>query len=323
MASSDYGVSLQLLAEVLLYYFISTLVIILSYGLYLPLFLKTVYLISPRLRSSVPSRWLLALVLVLFIPTTVHLVSGTFMTFTLLKFASIGNEDDSIADKLNMLWVIAQPASVAFSYTGQINILLIDVIVVWRAYALQPHRRWLRILLLTLLVFTLLFSAFLMIMSQNYVWQYSITEYVLYRLEIVRNVLSLFVTVIGAASIGWIAWEFRKSAKESQFRHRTTPFVSRTFRVLIEGCVILTFLQIAVISLDFKMMNPDPALTSPGSMLSMLLSEITIFASAIHPCLVTVLVSGDSYNAYSAVGVSEAKLSTFAAVPSTLSGSTV
>ncbi|KAH8824443.1 hypothetical protein DL96DRAFT_1614124 [Flagelloscypha sp. PMI_526] len=317
---------LQLLAEVLRFYFLSTGVAIISYGLYLPLFLKSVLLISPRLRSSVPSRWLLALILVLFIPTTVHLIAGMFTTLTLLQFASGGPEDSS-ASRLGTVSQLIRISGDAFFYSGRVNILLIDVIVVWRAYALQPHRRWLRILLMTLLIFALGFTVLLSIAAPD-PWRYSVSEGLRSRLNIARELIALSVTVLGAACIGWTAWTFQKSVKEAQFRHRTTPFVTRTFQVLIEGCVILTLLQIAAMSVDLKLMDNSIARDS-SSLRSLvktsyiLLSEITIIASAIHPSLVTVLVSDESKNAQSPIGVSETKLSSFAVAPPTTSTSTV
>ncbi|KAH8823970.1 hypothetical protein DL96DRAFT_243199 [Flagelloscypha sp. PMI_526] len=260
--------AVQLAAVLLRYNFLSTLIIILCYSIYLPLFLK----------------WLLALILALFIPTTVHLATEVSSTLIFFRFASVGNADSDIIDKLSMVYDMA-PTD-ALYYTGRINILLIDVIVVWRAYVLQPHRRWLRILLATLLICTLTFSASLMIANQ-YLSQHFLTKSLLYRLGIARGIIALSLTVLGAVCIGWTAWEFHKSVEESQFRLRTTPLVARTFRVLIEGCVILTVLQIATISLDFGMLyvvldrgdHPFFWLASPVKISSMLVTEITIFAS--------------------------------------------
>ncbi|KAH8823967.1 hypothetical protein DL96DRAFT_243071 [Flagelloscypha sp. PMI_526] len=317
---------LQLVADILRYYFLSTLITILCYGIYLPLFLKSVLLISPRLRSSIPSRWLLALILVLFVPTTMHLVAGICAILSLLQFANAGDAENDITSKLAMVAELTLTAFEVFYYTGRINILLIDVIVVWRAYVLQPHRRWLRILLINLLIFTLLFSGFLMVVTPD-PERYYISESLADRLNIARGVIALSVTVIGAVCIGLTAREFQKSVKESQFRHRTTPFVARTFRILVEGCIILTLLQIAVIGLALGEVGTEPGtsktLTSSVSISFMLLSEIAIFASAIHPCLVTVLVSDESYRKPSATGVSETKLSSFAVTPPTSSRSTV
>ncbi|KAH8823979.1 hypothetical protein DL96DRAFT_1713334 [Flagelloscypha sp. PMI_526] len=307
MVSSENSPPLQLLADLLLYYFLSTLIIVLSYVVYLPLFLKSIHLISPRLRSSVPTRWLLALILILFIPTTVHLVSGTFITFVLLNLAHVGQEDDSIQDKLKMVWQSVQTVSVALYYTGRINILLIDVIVVWRAYALQPHRRWLHTLLLTLLTFGLILTAILMIITPD-PGPHPLSDSVQSRLKVARDVIALSVTILGAACIVWTAW------------------YGYMIHVIYAYLDYLTYTQIVVMGLDLEMIHGphDPnSIASPEDITSMLLTEITIFASAIHLCLVTVLVSDESHNTRYPAESPESKLSTFAVVPPISSMSTV
>ncbi|KAH8831694.1 hypothetical protein DL96DRAFT_1588684 [Flagelloscypha sp. PMI_526] len=324
---------LQMIADKFRYPILSNLVLILGYGIYLPLFFQSVFLVIPRLRSNVPSRWLLALIIALFVPTTVRLVSETSVTLTLLQFANFGHVDDPLATKLTLVRGTAQTARDVAFYAGQINILFIDVIVVWRAYVLLPQHRKPRTLLLVLLIFMLLSSAIGLVVRSSI-------------LCIARDVIALFVTIIGTASIGWTAWTFRKSIKEAQFLHRTTLFVVRTFRVLIEGCVILAVLQITVLGLDLTFVitgSDDFTLMSPEGILSMLLSEITILASvsaflsifpfiltfgcyfrqAIHPCLVTILVSDGSPSMKLAVGLSETKLSSFAVAHSTSSSVSV
>ncbi|KAH8823990.1 hypothetical protein DL96DRAFT_243854 [Flagelloscypha sp. PMI_526] len=200
---------------------------------------------------------------------------------------------------------------------SEINILLIDVIVVWRVYCLLPNLPQLRALLLTLLIFTFIFNTFLMV--TDYTPMLFIHMKVNLRLgfRIARDVITLFVTVIGAACIGRTAWMFNKSVKKSQLSNHTTSLVSQTFRVLIEGCAILAILQIAVVSLNF---------THGGSQIpSMILTTITVFASAIHPCLVTVLVSDAQRSIYSTIGVSKVgtEMSTLPVAPPTAASSSV
>ncbi|KAH8831693.1 hypothetical protein DL96DRAFT_843805 [Flagelloscypha sp. PMI_526] len=301
--------TLQLTAETLYNSTLLSFIIIFGYGIYLPLFLKSTLLVSPRIRFNIPSRWLLALMIALFVPTTVHLISGTFETLTLLQFANVGRYDDPLELKFRIVWDLTVAADNAFFYSGRINILLIDVIVVWRAYALQPHRKYLRALLVTVLIIALLFSASMIVITSNDHLFYSVPVSQLNRLYIARDVLALSVTIFGTACIGWSAWAFRRTTKEPQFRNHTTLFVARTFRVLVEGCVILTVLQIAVLGLGLRSDDDRPMAKSPTGILYALLSEITILASAIHPCLVTVLVSEAQAHMQSTTGVSdEAKL---------------
>ncbi|KAH8823981.1 hypothetical protein DL96DRAFT_1818684 [Flagelloscypha sp. PMI_526] len=213
------------------------------------------------------------------------------------------------------------PAATAFYYTGSINILLVDVIVVWRAYALLPHNPKLRTLLLALLIITLFFNVFVLIYSSDPQRYLSLSESVQSRLYIARDVMVLLVTVLGLASIWWITWVYEMAAKASQFRNRqnTTSFISRIPRALIEGCVLLALLQVATICHDFA---------HKGSALRfVLISEITIIASAsaIHPCLVTIIIMDESYSTKSASTseVLEADLGSFDAAPPTMACSAV
>ncbi|KAH8804080.1 hypothetical protein DL96DRAFT_1632587, partial [Flagelloscypha sp. PMI_526] len=109
---------------------------------------------------------------------------------------------------------------------------------------------------------------------------------------------------------------YDKSIKESPLSRRRTSIISQTFRVLIEGCVILALLQIGVISLNFTHGERIP---------SMILTPATVFASAIHPCLVTVLVSDAQRKMQSTIGGLRTGLdmSTFAIAPPTVASSTV
>ncbi|KAH8804068.1 hypothetical protein DL96DRAFT_1632551 [Flagelloscypha sp. PMI_526] len=294
--------------------FIFNIITILLYGIYLPIFLKSVLLISPRLRSNVPSRWLLALILTLFIPTTAHLVTGICGTLARIQFASDGHEGESVLTTWQTAGFIGQNIQEARQYVGGINIWLIDVIVVWRAYTLIPHHPRLRDLLLALLIFTLYLTAFFIIDYPGLFFYGS--QYVL---RTIRAVIGLSLTVFGTACIGWTAWTYKKSIEASQFRLRTTSFISRTLRVLIEGCAILIVLQVAVISMNLVRGGAFVGSSVPY----LLIHEITIFASAIHPCLVTVLVSDASRTTASANAMSAADLSLFAIAPPTLGSSTV
>ncbi|KAH8823982.1 hypothetical protein DL96DRAFT_243493 [Flagelloscypha sp. PMI_526] len=298
--------------------FISNIITIMLYGIYLPIFLKSVLLISPKLRSNVPSRWLLALILTLFIPTTARLVTGICGTLARIQFASVGHEDDPVLTTWQNAGLIGRSAKRVYNLAGYINVWLIDVIVVWRAYTLLPHHPRLRDLLVALSIFTLFFNAILMIDSSRPFLFYSVPGNLVVDLGIAPALMALSVTVFGTACIGWTAWKYKKSIKASQFRLRTTSFISRTFRVLIEGCIVLALLQISVISLNFRHAR------IPGSSVPyILLHEITIFASAIHPCLVTVLVSDESRNSQSVNAISAADLSIFAVAPPTLGSSIV
>ncbi|KAH8804079.1 hypothetical protein DL96DRAFT_738924 [Flagelloscypha sp. PMI_526] len=93
MDNMDLVFVIQYTIKTLHSYFLSNLIIILCYGIYLPVFFRAFLLISPRLPSSVPSRWLLALISVLFISTTVYFIATIFQTIALFRFGSAEHRD--------------------------------------------------------------------------------------------------------------------------------------------------------------------------------------------------------------------------------------
>ncbi|KAH8826057.1 hypothetical protein DL96DRAFT_1816507 [Flagelloscypha sp. PMI_526] len=286
--------ALSLSSDILRYYQLSDLVVILGYGIYLPLFLKSIFLVKSRLRTSVPSRWLFALLMILFVSTTIHLVSGLSVNFTILDWPNWGELDDPIQVKLKVAAEIAQTATEAFFYSGRINIALIDAIVVWRAYVLQSGNRPVRILLVFLLVATIIYSAIMMVLTPD-PERFKLSEQMCNALNIVRDGLALALNIVATVCIAWAAWTFSHFVKSANSaRNRSTPFVSRVFQLMLEGGVILALIQIVTIILGLFTTNSESdskTLTSAGSIGFMIISEILISASAIYPSLITILVA--------------------------------
>ncbi|KAH8804076.1 hypothetical protein DL96DRAFT_738841 [Flagelloscypha sp. PMI_526] len=103
------------------YYTLLALITILCYGIYLPFLLKSLILIRPRIRSSVRSRWLLALIFALFISTTVHLIACLLRTATVIDFRFSFVQVLPVPTKMGIVPQLDFPAATAFYYTGSIN----------------------------------------------------------------------------------------------------------------------------------------------------------------------------------------------------------
>ncbi|KAH8792261.1 hypothetical protein DL96DRAFT_410852 [Flagelloscypha sp. PMI_526] len=282
--------ALLLTLDIMRYYQCTMLVITLSYGIYLPLFWKSVILVKPRLKTSVPSRWLFSLIILLFFSTTIHFASGQTVNFTIPP-DSVQSIDGRQLVKVTRNAVIASQVSF---YSGRINISLIDAIVVWRAYVLQSGHHIVQILLIFFLTLTILFSAAMTVLSLA-PERFKVSALTCNDLNIVRDGLALALNIVATLCIASAAWRFSRDEKhESASSDPPAPFVNRVFQVMLEGGVILAIIQIITIILGLLTRAPSKssmAMNSPELMGFMIITEILIYASAVYPSLITILVA--------------------------------
>ncbi|KAH8814704.1 hypothetical protein DL96DRAFT_1624629, partial [Flagelloscypha sp. PMI_526] len=188
--------ALLLTLDILHSYQYTMLVVTLNYGIYLPLFWKSIILVKPRLRTSVPSRWLFSLIIIIFFSTTIHFASAQTVNFTIQLDS--GRSDDG--KQLVMATRNTIIASQVSFYSGRINISLIDAIVVWRAYILQSGHRTIQILLILFLTVTILFSAAMMVLSPA-PERFKVSTLTCNDLNVVRDGLALALNIAATLCI--------------------------------------------------------------------------------------------------------------------------
>ncbi|KAF9063450.1 hypothetical protein BDP27DRAFT_1335124 [Rhodocollybia butyracea] len=293
--------------------------VMIVYGIFL---LGTCIAVRPMILSlgrQKPKIWLFVGLILVFISFTWNIANTALMGILAGINRTCGFQPSDQADQCPGAELWNGPSmAILEGIPVAITLLVSDMIVVWRAWILLSHNRFWQSVLVLLTVINIIINvvdciadAFFLIFSEGYNPNSPPAKLDLMQnlienhsgvLDLISVLTSLLVNAVATSLIGWKAWTHHKSMRKAAIYKRAHSI--KILLLLIESGAIFCAIQLAYVVVfptiqhglwqgrfrNMDMKFPITSLTTITQPQKNIASDMLIFASAVYPIAVTILV---------------------------------
>ncbi|KAL1730163.1 hypothetical protein EV714DRAFT_272936 [Schizophyllum commune] len=244
-------------------------------GFHGALFLMSAYLLVLKgLRTSLARRWLLLMTTLMFAISVASVVCATDFYVRSIDNYSL---DDLPVDRALML-----RESVTSNFGLRINLLLSDIIVVWRAWVLWPDSLWARLIMAV----ALFGSVGGVIVSSIFLFLAKLTDVAFLDWLNTSPILTVplfFTNIVACVMVGIKVWDYRQNVKAyigNAGNHGAS--IERTLLLILESGVVYCLLWLFLLLSGVEVLSDDS---------NTVLLSVAVSVAGLYPTIIIILVA--------------------------------
>ncbi|KAI4521642.1 cytochrome P450 [Schizophyllum commune Loenen D] len=244
-------------------------------GFHGALFLMSAYLLVQKgLRTSLARRWLLLMTTLMF---TISIASVVCATDFYVRSIDNYSLDDLPVDRALML-----RESLTSNFGLRINLLLSDIIVVWRAWVLWPASLWARLIMAV----ALLGSIGGVIVSSILLFLAKLTDVAFLDWLNTSPILTVplfFTNIVACVMVGIKVWDYRQNVKAyigNAGNHGAS--IERTLLLILESGVVYCLLWLFLLLSGVEVLSDDS---------NTVLLSVAVSVAGLYPTIIIILVA--------------------------------
>ncbi|KAL1752988.1 hypothetical protein FB107DRAFT_277140 [Schizophyllum commune] len=244
-------------------------------GFHGALFLMSAYLLVQKgLRTSLARRWLLLMTTLMF---TISIASVVCATDFYVRSIDNYSLDDLPVDRALML-----RESLTSNFGLRINLLLSDIIVVWRAWVLWPDSLWARLIM----AIALFGSVGGVIVSSIFLFLAKLTDVAFLDWLNTSPILTVplfFTNIVACVMVGIKVWDYRQNVKAyigNAGNHGAS--IERTLLLILESGVVYCLLWLFLLLSGVEVLSDDS---------NTVLLSVAVSVAGLYPTIIIILVA--------------------------------
>ncbi|KAI5887504.1 uncharacterized protein SCHCODRAFT_02638287 [Schizophyllum commune H4-8] len=244
-------------------------------GFHGALFLMSAYLLVQKgLRTSLARRWLLLMTTLMFAISIASVVCATDFYERSIDNYSL---DDLPVDRA---WMLRE--SLASNFGLRINLLLSDIIVVWRAWVLWPDTLWPRLIMAV----ALFGSVGGVIVSSIFLFLAKLTDIAFLDWLNTSPILTVplfFTNIVACVMVGIKVWDYRQNVKAyigNAGNHGAS--IERTLLLILESGVVYCVLWLFLLLSGIEVLSDDS---------NTVLLSVAVSVAGLYPMIIIILVA--------------------------------
>ncbi|KAE9391042.1 hypothetical protein BT96DRAFT_980027 [Gymnopus androsaceus JB14] len=254
-------------------------------GIYCLLFAISLYISSYKKFTGWAKKILLCLLVTTFILTVLNVMANLLVDMLLLQYEVIlPLPEGSTAEVAAVSQPLLEVGSQISTWTSNLILLIGDLIIIWRAWAVWMHSKMVKLLLAFFVLVVIgvnLADAFVDNQKQLIVTGQTVT------LDCVFFALSLSVNVTLTLLIAYRTWTYYRSLK-GIFTLQGKTFVARILILFVESGATLAIFQ--VLALTFNELDRNEQNLSPLQFATLNVSIIYLYVAALNPLAIFILM---------------------------------
>ncbi|KAI5825339.1 hypothetical protein K523DRAFT_323814, partial [Schizophyllum commune Tattone D] len=230
-----------------------------------------IYLSQKGLRTSLARRWLLLMTTLMF---TISIASVVCATDFYVRSIDNYSLDDLPVDRALML-----RESLTSNFGLRINLLLSDIIVVWRAWVLWPASLWARLIMAVALLGSIAVNA--VVHENSRTSQVAFLDWL--NTSPILTVPLFFTNIVACAMVGIKVWDYRQNVKAyigNAGNHGAS--IERTLLLILESGVVYCLLWLFLLLSGVEVLSDDS---------NTVLLSVAVSVAGLYPTIIIILVA--------------------------------
>ncbi|KAJ7463298.1 hypothetical protein FB451DRAFT_1562302 [Mycena latifolia] len=255
----------------------------LFYGIYFVFF--CIYLWFTMCESTKPraTKILLAAMLLLFLSTTAQFVGDMLLSLEQIRGYLMWT-DVPLAER-DALWLQKFAPAYVLEKWPTLNLMISDLIVIWRASVVYPQRRWWQVVLWTVAFADVVIWAYVFALLSRDAAERSRNPTIDQHLVTTSMFFSLGTNLLGTGLMAVKAWTHGSLMRQMSFA-KWKDEVARILLLLVETGVFWAAIQLV----SCVMLQVDKVTLTPSDVATAVIKKCTIYLAAILPTATLIII---------------------------------